>query len=277
MSISVTEATLLACAFEVKARKPGNVSLKSRANDDAYRDYMVSAVEISLALAHAGKEPLGATILRAIESTQHVVGHNTNLGIVLLLVPLAAVPMDLKLSEGVRDVIAKTDVEDSKQVYRAIRLASPAGLGQVAEQDVARQPTLPLQAVIRLAADRDMVARQYVNGFADVLDFGVPILAQRFTELGSLEAAIIQVHLEFMAQYPDSLIARKRGEPEAREAARLAREALDDRDDSAKLASLDQWLRAVGNQRNPGTSADLVTATLFAAFREGIIPVTATW
>jgi triphosphoribosyl-dephospho-CoA synthase len=228
-------------------------------------------------LERAAQEPLGTTILRAVEATQEKVSHNTNLGIILLVAPLAAVPMGQKLSHGVRDVIAKAGIEDSKQVYRAIRLARPAGLGRVPEQDVSGEPTIPLQTVMRLAADRDMVARQYANCFSDVLDFGVPILVQRLRELDSLEAAIIDVHLEFMARYPDSLIARKRGQAEAGEASRLAREALDYRDDPSKLAKLDQWLRAMGNQRNPGTSADLVTATLFAAVREGTIARTAKW
>jgi triphosphoribosyl-dephospho-CoA synthase len=277
MSVSVRDAILAACTFEVKARKAGNVTSEPGVNDRLYRDYILSATEVSYALERAAQDPLGTTILRTIEKTRLAVGHNTNLGIVLLLAPLAAVPMGVKLSNGVLDVIAKADVEDSKQVYQAIRLARPGGLGQVPEQDVGQEPTLPLQAVMRLAADRDMVARQYVNGFSDVLNFGVPILFRRFADRGSLEAAIIELHLEFMAQYPDSLIARKRGEAEAREAARRARETLDDRQDPSKLAGLDQWLRALGNQRNPGTSADLVTATLFAAFREGTIAVSAKW
>jgi len=33
------------------------------------------------------------------------------------------------------------------------------------------------------------------------------------------------------------------------------------------------WLRADGNRRNPGTSADLVAATLFVALREELIPL----
>src|SRR5262249_4241787 len=275
--IAVRDAVSIACMHELKARKPGNVTSALGLKDRLYLDYVLSAVEASCALERAGQEPLGTTIFSAIKSTQQIVGHNTNLGIVLLLAPLAAVPMDRKLSEGVGDVIARAGVDDAKQVYRAIRLARPAGLGQVSGQAVAEEPTLSLQAVMRLAADRDMVARQYVNCFSDVLDFGVPILAQRFAERDSLEAAIIDVHLEFMAQYPDSLIARKRGEPEAREAARLAREALDDREDLSKSTKLDNWLRALGNQRNPGTSADLVTATLFAALREGIIALGARW
>jgi triphosphoribosyl-dephospho-CoA synthase len=37
------------------------------------------------------------------------------------------------------------------------------------------------------------------------------------------------------------------------------------------LARLDAWLRAEGHARNPGTSADLVTACLFVALRQGLL------
>ena len=40
------------------------------------------------------------------------------------------------------------------------------------------------------------------------------------------------------------------------------REAIDE---------FDTWLRADGHRRNPGTTADLVAASLFVALREGII------
>ena len=36
----------------------------------------------------------------------------------------------------------------------------------------------------------------------------------------------------------------------------------------AAFDALDAWLTALGNLRNPGTSADLVTACLFAALRQ---------
>jgi triphosphoribosyl-dephospho-CoA synthase len=76
-----------------------------------------------------------------------------------------------------------------------------------------------------------------------------------------------------MAAYPDTLIARKRGPAEAEESARRARAVLaagwPAAPARAALAALDRWLRAVGHQRNPGTTADLVTACLFAALRDG--------
>jgi triphosphoribosyl-dephospho-CoA synthase len=37
------------------------------------------------------------------------------------------------------------------------------------------------------------------------------------------------------------------------------------------LRAFDAWLRADGHARNPGATADLVTAALFAALRDGTI------
>ncbi len=56
-------------------------------------------------------------------------------------------------------------VEDAREVYAAIRLAAPGGLGRAVEQDVADEPTVTLLEVMRLAADRDDIAREYATGF----------------------------------------------------------------------------------------------------------------
>ena len=126
-----------------------------------------------------------------------------------------------------------------------------------------------------LAADRDLIARQYANGFRR----GASTTACRpcsdgLDEPASLEGAIIYCHLTLLADHPDSLIARKRGLAEAEEASRRAAAVLDagwpTSDGWTALAELDAWLRAEGSGRNPGTTADLVTACLFVALREGI-------
>ena len=129
-----------------------------------------------------------------------------------------------------------------------------------------------------LAADRDFVARQYYNGFVEVFDSGVSALQQGIQETACLEDAILYCHLRLLARYPDSLIARKRGAEEAAEATRLASVVFErgwpKGDDGAKaLVELDDWLRAEGHARNPGTTADLVTASLFVALREDMIQV----
>jgi triphosphoribosyl-dephospho-CoA synthase len=122
---------------------------------------------------------------------------------------------------------------------------------------------------MNLAAGRDLIGRQYVNDFAEVWNDGVPALLEGLRQTGSLEGAILFAQLTLMAKYPDTLIARKRGLAEAREAGRRAAAVL-----AAgwhTFADFDAWLRAEGRQRNPGTTADLLTACLFILLRERTI------
>src|SRR4029077_20712160 len=104
-----------------------------------------------------------------------------------------------------------------------MRLARPSGRGQVEDQDVARPPTMKLLEIMRLASDRDLVARQYAENFSLVLDFGMRYLSQVEDFRRHWEPAIIGLQLELLSRYADSLIARKCGLETAEEAARRAR------------------------------------------------------
>jgi triphosphoribosyl-dephospho-CoA synthase len=261
----------VACIWEATARKPGNVTRFHDFDDVTYLDFILSAAAIAPVMATARQRKVGATVREAVRATRQVVCTNTNLGIILLLSPLAAVPEGDDLRAGVERILTGLDVEDSRLVYEAIRLAAPGGLGKVEEQDVGTEPTQTLREVMALAAGRDLVARQHANGFAEVFDDGMPALVTGLQQTGSLEGAIVSAHVQLMARHPDTLIARKRGAAEAEEAARRARQALGQ--GGTALADLDAWLRAEGRGRNPGTTADLVTASLFVALRQGTIPL----
>ena len=148
-------------------------------------------------------------------------------------------------------------------------------MGTAPRQDISQAPSVTLLEAMRLVADRDRVARQYATHFHDVLSVGVPLLAEFSDFPERWEQAVISLHLNLMSTCPDTLIARKCGIDAARTAAGLARRVLDSgwpdsASGDAPLKDLDDWLRAKGNQRNPGTTADIVTACLFAAFREGL-------
>src|SRR3954454_12501969 len=82
-------AVQLACLLEVSAPKPGNVSPGRHFPDARYEDFLASAVAIGDPLSMAGTRPLGTTVRLAIEATARWTRSNTNLGIVLLLAPLA--------------------------------------------------------------------------------------------------------------------------------------------------------------------------------------------
>ncbi len=270
----------VACIWEATARKPGNVHRFRDFRDTSYVDFLVSAAAMAPVLDRASACRVGQTVLETVRATRAAVATNTNLGIAVLLSPLAAVQPDRDLRSGISDVLNRLDVEDARLVYQAIRLAAPTGLGRVPEEDVGQEPTVGLREAMTLAADRDLVARQYANGFQDVLEDGVQALERGLRV--SLEQTIVLCHLELMAKHPDSLIARKGGLAEAEEASRRAQQVLAagwPHSDAGRkaLLDLDSWLRAEGNRRNPGTTADLVAASLFAVLREGIIKLPASW
>jgi triphosphoribosyl-dephospho-CoA synthase len=268
----------LACIWEVTARKPGNVHRYQDFADLTYMDFVLSAAAIAPVLETATERRVGDTILEGIRATRRLIETNANLGILLLLAPLAAVPREQNLRGDLQRILADLDRDDARVVYEAIRLARPGAMGTVPDQDVSAEPTQTLLHVMSLAAHRDLIARQYVSGFRDVFDEGVSALNEGLESARTLEGAILACHLRLMASYPDSLIARKRGAAEAEESSRRAHEVLNQgwphrRSGWEALRSLDAWLRAEGHSRNPGTTADLVTASLFIALRQGTIEV----
>jgi triphosphoribosyl-dephospho-CoA synthase len=263
----------LACLWEATAPKPGNVYRGADFEDLTYADFVTSAAVIGPILDETATNGVGATVLAAAAATRAAVSTNTNLGMLLLIAPLAAAAEDRPLAEGVAEVLRNLTVEDANQVYAAIRLAQPGGLGEVAEADVnaVEAPQITLREAMALAADRDLVARQYVNDFAEVRWTADRIAAS--AEEQPLGEAIVRAYLELLAAHPDSLVARKCGPEVAAQVSAGARSVLDslrhgEEAYQACRAEFDFWLRADGHRRNPGTSADLIAAALFTLLRE---------
>jgi triphosphoribosyl-dephospho-CoA synthase len=272
-SLSPGRLAEIACLLEVTARKPGNVHRFADLPGLHFTDFLLSAGAIVGPLDRVESRGVGAAVLSAIQATRRVVSTNTNLGIVLLLAPLAAVPEGVELAGGVERVLADTTIGDASLVYRAIRLAQPGGMGEVADQDLTSDPTMTLREVMFLAATRDLIARQYVNGFQEVLREGLPALRESLQNGQSLETAIVFAYLQLLSRQADSLIARKYGLSVAEEVSRLAARVLaagwPAREGAERACQdLDVWLRQPENRFNPGTTADLVTAAVYAGLRD---------
>lgn len=264
----------LACIWEATAAKPGNVYRGADFDDLTYADFLTSATVIGPIVDRTPDQGVGPTVLTAVAATRAAVATNTNLGMLLLIAPLAAVDGGLPLSAGIEAVLTGLSYEDTCCVYGAIPLAQPGGLGEVDEADVNEAPPagLTLRNAMAMAADRDLIARQYVNGFVEV--FCTAERIERHVADGQpLGEAIVIAFLELLAAEPDSLIARKAGLDAAREVSQHAATILDSRrhgDDAfhAMRAEYDFWLRADGHRRNPGTTADVIAAALFVLLRE---------
>jgi triphosphoribosyl-dephospho-CoA synthase len=226
---------------------------------------------------------------------------------ILLLVPLAMGAVRSprgELREGVRRVLAETDGEDSRLAYEAIRLAAPGGLGRAERHDLAGEAPPALSEAMAEAASRDSVAREYVSDFDLTFGLVLPSLIRGLDGGLSLSEATVRAFLETLAEVPDTLIARKVGAETAEEVSRFARVLSGGsastlsgtgverssvpsgacpafggggkqepifpgpRIDSEGLEIFDAKLRSRGNRLNPGTTADLVAAGLFALLAE---------
>jgi triphosphoribosyl-dephospho-CoA synthase len=272
----IAASAQLACLLEASAPKPGNVSPGRHFADLTYEDFLTSAVAIAPAFMRVSDQSVGETIRQAIDATACRTKTNTNLGIVLLLAPLARAAAhggaggseDTPLRQVLRHILDETTVDDARQVYAAIRRARPGGLGRSDTQDVANEPDVTLLDAMRLAADRDGIAREYATGFALTFELSAPTLTRARADGLSWSDAIVETYLSLLAQAMDTHIVRRTGVAAAERVSALAREALEAGGVRSALGRhaidrMDGAIRDARNSNNPGTTADLTAAAIF--------------
>ena len=256
-----------ACRMDVVAFKPGNVSLWAAGHGMRAEDFLRSA-RVAVPCLTVPQAGVGERIETAIVATRAALGCNTNLGIVLLLAPLA-VAVQCSTTDDLRSrlarVLATLDRADAAACFRAICIAQPAGLGQVAAADVREAPHIDLLSAMHLAAGRDRIAAAYVSDYQEVFEIGVPALITARRRWRSLPWATTACYLRLLAASPDTHIVRKWGMRLALEVCERARavestlKACENpRAAVAPLRAFDDELKSRGV--NPGTSADLTVA-----------------
>ncbi len=266
------QAYLEACEAELQAFKPGNVSIHSEGHGMTVAVFRLSAKASAPHLCDPGLS-LGEKIFQAIASTQEAVGCNTNLGIVLLAAPMMESCLTrakgTTLREKLRHVLDHTTREDADWVYQAIRVASPGGLGESAEEDVHSTPTVTLLEAMKIAADRDRIAWQYTNYYTNVFDLAIPSYHSRLSLWGDEQWATVAVFTGLLLAFPDSHIERKFGARFTRMVAdrmTLVEQALTVTGSPGQamrvLRKVDAEFKSAGI--NPGTTADLTVACILA-------------
>ena len=263
----------LACLLEVSAAKPGNITPAHDFPDVTYTDMVRSALALGPVFAReaARRRTVGELIADGVEATAQVAGANTNLGIVLLFAPLVRAEVTRRADETLRGALERTlaqlGVADAAAAFAAIARANPGGLGEAPEHDVRAPARVSLREAMEAAAHRDSIASEYATGYAIVFDTGLPLLDAELRDGRSTLQAIVSLHVGLLASRPDTLIARKAGDGAAREVTEAAQAV---RDGTRSLSDLDRLMRRAGGRLNPGTTADLVAATLLAALLPGV-------
>lgn len=276
----IAAAAQCACLLEVMAPKPGNVSRGRDLPGLTYRDFVLSALALGRAFRCARRRRVGRLILDAVNETRRLVRTNTNLGMVMLMAPLAraaAMPGRTPLHARLRRVLRELDRRDARDAYKAIRIAEAGGLGRVDQQDVRRPPTATLLECMRLASARDAVAREYAADYRVTFEIALPMLLRARHGHRPLPIAIADTSLRLLARIPDTLIARKQGGAVARRVSRSAASVLAaggqaTTEGRRSLARFDHRLRSARPPLNPGATADIVAAALFVWILETGVP-----
>jgi triphosphoribosyl-dephospho-CoA synthase len=273
----IAQLVQMACALEVCAPKPGNVNRYNDFPDASLQDYVLSAIAIGPAFQNSGQVGVGQMVLDAVRRTRARVSTNTNLGMILLLAPLAKACDCVESAADVRaelkSVLHSLTVEDARLAYEAIRLAQPGGLGHAPQADVAGTPSITLTQSMALAMDWDAIAREYVTDFTITFEIGLPAVRKAHAQGADSAGAIVHAFLTILSAIPDTLIARKNGKLKAQDVSRaaadvLAKGGIFTPEGREAVAALDSQLRNSVHPLNPGTTADLTAAATFLALFE---------
>jgi len=265
----------MASITEAAAAKPGNVHPGASFDDLTFFDFVAAGISIAASLERASSRPLGETIFDAVRAASEASPSNANLGIILLIAPLAAVSLAQRplTPAHVDAVLARLDATDAAAIWEAIQRACPGGMGKADRHDLAGPPPADIREAMALAADRDTIASLWAHGFEPLFAGPVADLLATLTADVPLETAIIRTHLRQLARRPDSLIARRHGDETAREVSTRAAALVALEHEATwptALAAFDVSLRRP-RRLNPGTTADLVAATLYILLRDGLL------
>lgn len=275
---AIEEAFVAACRAELVALKPGNVHVHAAGHRMEVWQFEKSAEVAAPYIADPALK-VGRRVREAVAATFAAVGCNTNLGILLLCAPLAAAAgtavTGSSLWKRLDAVLGSLDVEDAAAACAGIREANPAGLGKHADYDVAQPPPpgMSLLTAMQAAAHRDLIASEYATGFAITREACATLAHLRAG--GAVETRVVtSLYMSLLTEHLDSHIVRKHGADAAREVQTSARALWSslawgadkgevDADEFARLMAFDADLKSRG--LNPGTTADLVVAALFAS------------
>jgi triphosphoribosyl-dephospho-CoA synthase len=305
----VTRAAQLASALEVSGYpKPGNVHRTADLEEATFEQFMSSAIAIGGAISDVSRRGLragrrkigfsgvgvGAAIKRAVEDTMRWQRDgNTNLGVVMLLVPLAAAAgVTLgkkerfavgKLRKNLSSVLKSTTPEDALGLYDAISIANPGGLGNVTELDAGdkrskkriKKEKIPLYKIMEMSAGWDNIAREWTTDMQVTFEVGHPLIKMIHRKSKNMNTTTVQTFLEILSRYPDTLVQRTHGARVAREvsakaAAILKRGGAMTARGWKLLERFDDEFRKKGI--NPGTAADLTASSLMVSILDGLRP-----
>lgn len=288
--------------------KPGNVHRMKNFEKTRFEHYLVGIIAIQPSFRLFCEEiyqksfksndnyksiELGLFFKNAAEEmTKWQYGGNVLLGHILILAPLAAaVTICLKehqykindLKYFLNKIIENSSVNDTLNLYRAIKLCNPGGLGKIEKYDITDENSIEeiisdninLKKVFELSKEYDLISLEYSSCFSIILNEGLPFFLKTFREYKDINIATVNTYLKLLSLNPDSLIKRKSGIEAALYVSKRASIILKNKgiasEKGLRLAfELDNELQEKKGKLNPGTTADLISGVIFCGLALGL-------
>ena len=273
--MSIGNRVRIAIETECTAVKAGNVHPTASFQDLNYQHFLCAAKAIGEQVDLSADASVGQIALKSVAAMMNAVGTNTSLGTILLMAPLVVASSRLangstrtgNVQLALKEVLDCLTPEDSRDIYQAIRMAKPGGLGDTRSMDVREEAPVDIREAMRIASSWDDIALQYVSDFELVFGISQRIESKRLVGL-SLQDAIRCIQMELLTERVDSLIARKQGLEYARHVQARAHEVTGagpygGKEYARAWQEFDAELRDSKHRGNPGTIADLIAAALY--------------
>ena len=291
----IAKLAQIASVLEVSGwPKPGNVHRTRNYDDMVFQDFVISAAVIGNTMEEVAQQSkeiddlsnaeLGKFILQAVNETNKWIETNTNLGIMMMCIPIAAsaaISNDFEeIQENVGRLMDATTVEDAVNLYDAINVADAGGMGDQEEFDVMsekakdelRANNQTMYDVLKISAGWDRLANELTSKMPVCFEIGYPTFSNFWKSCDDVDVinkATVLTFMTILSQIPDTLISRKYGDEVAESVSQKAGEILKFKDDDSfveKLLEFDDYLYE--SKLNPGTTADLTAASIFLSYLE---------
>lgn len=267
----------LATVMELGVQKPGNVSPAH----PKYPCFLDGAVAIADPLGRLASDypaySVGSAIGDCVQAMLSAAGENTHLGTILLFAPLTAASKSRSrsLRGALSGVLSSASVDDAVQTCEAIQKVRPAGLTDVADTALdVRNPEAPreirgrgltLVEWMTIEVEDNAISGEYGSDYQLVFEMGLPHLLRGLRGGKGWSASILQTFLILLSNRLDTLILGTHGRGIAQQVSLQARDLLGENGvmNASAVSDFDRQLTA--KNINPGTTADLVVTTVFAA------------
>jgi len=273
----IMKSSQIACVLEVSSFKPGNVHRYRDFSDIKYHHFLTSGIAFGDVIYKAAQDSknIGKYIKMAVIQSRRWSPSNANLGIIMLHVPIAMGAGNIdnfdssKLRKEMIRLSKNTTVEDSLNVYDAISIAmpnlNPPKRGpDVKEEDAKKrliEENLTLYHVFKISSEWDNISKEWTEGFKISFE-GYELLKNYYLEERDINWAITKTYIHLLSKYPDTLIARKNNLEISKEVSKIAMEIRNNGYKKEDIEKFDSYLSKDGNRLNPGTTADIVAASL---------------